>query len=70
MKNNYLQVGRTQQCGHCSPSLQKIEDVAPQMVCDCICHYESIIINRTSPATYKTITCSKIYQKDKHIVMI
>ena len=38
MTSNFLQVGRTVKCGHCDPSLQKIDDVVPGMVCECICH--------------------------------
>ena len=43
MKTNFLQVGRTQQCGHCHPvefgeGLKTMMKIYPDYVCDCVCH--------------------------------
>lgn len=37
--SNYMQVGKTFECGHCHPEkYEKVENIAPDMKCDCTCH--------------------------------
>lgn len=44
MQNNFLQVGKTIECGHCNPKflegLKEAEKVCPNYKCECICHGE------------------------------
>ena len=42
-KLNYIQVGRTIECGHCHPEkygegLKELERLFPNYKCDCVCH--------------------------------